>query len=321
MTISAAQDYCTICGSVTLTPLLTVRSNADGPLSGEYLINHCTQCSAGFTSPLPPDSELAKHYQHGVYAKSGGRLNLLLDLLLSTLADQRFREIGRFYNAPGRLLDVGCGKGRFLSRARKYGWDAQGTDTAPGQVLAARERYNLRVSLGEVWEACFADKYFDVVTSWHVLEHLANPHLVVNEIRRILTPGGLFVSEVPNFASWQATIGAEHWFQLDVPRHLVHYTPLAMNRLLEQHGFEVLQTSTFSLELGPFGMLQTLLNRMDLPPNLLFQWLKKTSRCGHGEAAINLAAAFLALVPSLLLEALASAPRRGSVIRTVAKLK
>jgi SAM-dependent methyltransferase len=175
---------------------------------------------------------------------------------------------------------------------------------------------------GELLQAGFPDNSFDVVTAWHVVEHLQDPHALVREVQRILRPGGLFVVEVPNFASWQARLGQDRWFHLDVPRHLLHYTPHALLQLLNHYGLRVVTSHSFSLESGPIGMLLSILNRIGLPPNYLWQWLKRSNSCGNYgfSLAILYSIAVIAISgPALFLETLASSMRAGGIVRVIAQ--
>ena len=117
-----------------------------------------------------------------------------------------------------------------------------------------------RVQRAGIDDAQVAPGSVDVVTLWHVLEHLDVPALALERIGSWLRPGGGLLVGVPNLASLQARIGRERWFHLDVPRHRVHYTPAGLRALLRAHGFDVLETRHVLLEHNPFGMWQTLAN-------------------------------------------------------------
>jgi SAM-dependent methyltransferase len=289
-------------------------SNLDGPLAS-YRVLVCSDCGAGRTDPLPTPERRTEAHDRGVYEVSGGRIQSLVGAALRRLDDRRLRGIRSLGVGSGRIVDLGCGKGRFLSHAALQGFSVVGTDPSPTQVRAARERYGLEVFAGQLWDAGLDAASVDAVTAWHVMEHLTEPDRTLQEIHRVLRPGGVFVCEVPNFASWQSVVGGPHWFQLDPPRHLSHLTLLALRRMLERHGLRPCSVGTFALDLGPFGMLQSALNRAGLEPNGLFRWLKRAGGPRGPRLLAHLGAAAVLAVPSLVAELAATAVRSGGVLR------
>jgi len=115
---------------------------------------------------------------------------------------------------------------------------------------------------------------FDVVTLWHVLEHVPDARSCLECARQCLKPDGRLIVAVPNIDSLEARLGGAHWFHLDLPRHQSHFSLRTLERLLADVGFTPVMTKRFSLEYGPYGMLQTLLNRMGFSHNLLYNALK-----------------------------------------------
>jgi SAM-dependent methyltransferase len=139
------------------------------------------------------------------------------------------------------------------------------------------------------------DASFNVITMWHVLEHLKRPETVLRESWRILRPGGMLVIAVPNAESLQATISGGHWFLLDVPRHLYHFSARNLTRLLRMHGFETLTVRHHSIEYNPFGLLQSMLNLCGFPENLLYDMLRN-KKLSHGRPAPKRRAKLLAIL-------------------------
>jgi 2-polyprenyl-3-methyl-5-hydroxy-6-metoxy-1,4-benzoquinol methylase len=110
---------------------------------------------------------------------------------------ERLLRVTRLLSPPGRLLDVGCGTGSFLRAAEAHGWDVTGTEfSRDGARMAESDGYT--VFTGDLWEAGFPDEGFDVITCWHVIEHVSDPRRLLFEMRRILSPGGLLVLATPN---------------------------------------------------------------------------------------------------------------------------
>lgn len=272
---------------------------------------------------MPSLDQLMPFYNTGVYSKDERRAPAIVDRILSMLADMRLRELEGL-KRPGRLLDVGSGKGRFLSRATRRAWTARGVEPVAGSVALARSRYDVDVVEGTLQEAGFPARSFDAVTMWHVLEHLPDPRAELAEVRRVLDEDGVVALEVPNLASLQAQVGQHRWFHLMLPHHLVHFTPETLRGLLANVGFEILRLRTFSPEHGPFGMLQSMLNRMGGERDFLFHRLKRVPHRGSASAlALTMAATVvggaIAVVPASVAEIGASGAGRGGTIRIFAR--
>jgi SAM-dependent methyltransferase len=148
------------------------------------------------------------------------------------------RQVPR-YRRNGRVLDIGCGSGGYLAFLAEMGWHCAGVETGAKSRAYAQTVLGLDVREGPL-EACgFPDAAFDVVTLWHVIEHLPDPRATLREIGRILKPEGLLLLRTPNVESWEAALFRGNWYGLDAPRHLYLFSPATMERLLRQCGFAV----------------------------------------------------------------------------------
>jgi SAM-dependent methyltransferase len=136
------------------------------------------------------------------------------------------------------MLDAGCGAGALLYRLREIGWETSGVEIDSGAAEAARG-LGLDVRTGTVEEAGFPSGHFDLVTALHVLEHIHRPVEFLNELWRILKPGGLLFIEVPNTRSFNCRVFRGEWFHLDAPRHLCSYSPRSLRCLLRRTGFRM----------------------------------------------------------------------------------
>ena len=166
-------------------------------------------------------------------------------------------------------------------------------------------------------EADIAAGSLDAVTVWHVLEHLDDPGAALAEIHRWLRPRGAVLVGVPNLDSLQARLGGERWYHLDVPRHRVHFTPAGLAALLARHGFEPVRTTHLLAEHNPFGMWQSLVNRLTRTPSYLFHLLKRNAPV-NPELAVTLAALPLAPV-AVAVELAAGLAGRGGTIAVLAR--
>lgn len=142
----------------------------------------------------------------------------------------------------GRLLDVGCASGKFLRQMAAVGWTCSGIEMDPTAAARARQ-VTLDVFTGDPLGAPFAPGSFDLVTAFHVLEHLPDPLGVLRRMLLWLAPGGSVVVEVPNVAGVGARLFGRYWSGLDLPRHLVHFTPVTLTALAERAGGRVVAVS------------------------------------------------------------------------------
>jgi SAM-dependent methyltransferase len=138
----------------------------------------------------------------------------------------------------GRYLDVGCGSGGTLGVAKALGWRVSGIEMDEAAAAKAR-RFTDDLHVGDILEARFADDAFDVVSAFHVLEHVVDPVAVVRRMLEWLTPGGRLIIEVPNAGGLGARLFGRSWVGLELPRHLSHFTPTTLERTVRAAGGEV----------------------------------------------------------------------------------
>ena len=227
------------------------------------------------------------------------------------LFDRQRLSLVRLLAAPGsRLLDAGAGRGRFVAAARAAGYDAVGIEPhAPA---------NAGVRSASIEDAEIAPASLDVVTLWHVLEHLEDPAPALARIRTWLAPGGGLLVGVPNLQSLQARLGGERWYHLDVPRHRVHFTPAGLDALLGSHGFEVIGTRHVLLEHNPFGMWQSLVSRFTRNPSYVYNALKRNALLASSDLLVSALALPLAPVAALA-ELGAGLAGRGGTVAVLAR--
>ena len=239
-----------------------------------YNLSECGKCKIGMLHPFPSEEELAKLYSCGNYrTDSGKRFGFAIEFLIYLGRLRKRRRINQFIKT-GKILDIGCGRGLFLDVMRRGGWDTLGTEFNEETAFYAIKTYGLKIFPGDIARHKLPTGDIDVININQVLEHLKNPNKVIQESYRLLKKGGMLIISVPNLRSLQFAIGKKKWFLLDLPFHLFHFTEEGLCKLLSKNEFKVKYIKRFSLEISPFGWLQTLLNISGIRFNLLYDLLK-----------------------------------------------
>jgi SAM-dependent methyltransferase len=240
----------------------------------------CIECGLGQLDPHPDADALAAFYPPEYYGVAGAKFEPLIEWFVRWVGARHVGLLVHDLPVGARILDVGCGRGVLLSSLADRGYEAHGFEISDTAVEGVDPRTQIRVA-AELAEASYPDGHFDEVILWHVLEHLPSPRETLEEIQRILKPGGRLVVSVPNFSSAQARWFGAAWFHLDLPRHLYHFPAAALQRLLDECGFERRSVHHFSLRQNPFGWVQSALNQVkSLPRNGLYTLLKRNGRPG-----------------------------------------
>ena len=240
-----------------------------------FAVGYCNACRLYVTTPVPPEREAGTYYPKGYYG-SGRRFNPIVEWLLDNLYNYRASQIEQ-HQKPGKVLDIGCGRGLLLHKLRQRGWTPMGTELSEEAASYARDRLGLPVTTQMVEDVKFPDEEFDLVILWHVLEHVQSPRAMLKEVSRILKPGGTLLVAVPNFGSLEAQWSKAGWFHLDVPRHLTHFTRATLAHALNVAGLTVSSTNFFSTEYDFFSFVQSVQNKMGLRHNLLYNLLRTRS--------------------------------------------
>jgi len=269
---------CGLCNSDDASLLFSVKNNDYLGKDEIFSIVKCNNCSFVYTNPRPDRIEVSKYYPQSYYGKDNVRFNKIVEYVLGLIRKNRARAIASLMS-PGRILDIGCGRGKMLSFLKKKKWQTIGTEISAEACRYAQEYLNLEVVPKDLPEIKFPDSYFDVITLFNSLEHLSNPREVLNECKRILKPAGWLIIALPNIDSIQTRIFKNRWFHLDLPRHYSHFSLSTLKEMLNIAGFEIYKLKHFSLEYGPYGVLQSLLNQLRLPYNMLYDVFKsKTAK-------------------------------------------
>jgi len=287
----------------------------------------CETCGTGRLFPMPSEAEIESFYPEDYYGDPAAAKFLLpVEWLVRLIGARHVRFFLRDLAPAARVLDVGCGRGVLLREIAERGFEAHGVEANAAAARGADARAEVRIA-PRLADAGYPAAFFDEVVIWHVLEHLRDPRETLEEVRRILRPGGRLVVAVPNLSSAQARWAGAAWFHLDLPRHLFHFTLSALVRLLERTGFVIESEHHFSLRQNPFGWIQSALNMGSLPRNGLYTLLHERAAQGEQSTTFDLitrlklvAGGAITLVPALILTLLESWFRSGATVHVVARV-
>jgi SAM-dependent methyltransferase len=148
------------------------------------------------------------------------------------------------YKKGGRILDLGCSSGSFLSALPRNRWELYGIEMSQEVAQRARERCGVDVFVGDILDAPFPTGHFDAITCIHVFEHLYQPKEVLAKVAQWLKPGGIFYTLMPNIDSAAFRFFKSYWYALELPRHLFHFSPRSLSYLTDSCGLRVLSLKT-----------------------------------------------------------------------------
>ncbi len=232
---------CPICNS-TETKLFL--SCVDHTVSREtFDIVQCNSCDFRFTNPRPEESKLGEYYKSEEYVSHSntkkGFVNSTYQLVRKYTLLKKLQLISKHFKT-GKILDIGCGTGEFLNTCKIAKWNTLGVEPSPEARKMATENYGLDVR-EELEIKNLESERFDVITMWHVLEHVPKLNERIEDLKRLIKTNGIIIIAVPNCNSLDAKTYKEQWAAYDVPRHLYHFTPKDIESIFKKHGLKTVQ--------------------------------------------------------------------------------
>ena len=227
-----------------------------------FPIYDCSSCGFRFTNKFPSDDSIGRYYDSPDYISHSdsktGLINRLYHFFRKQMLGKKVnlvaKQVGPRLKDNIRILDIGSGTGYFLNAAKEKGYTVTGIEKDSN----AREQaiINFRLDIKDeqsLWS--IENESFDVITLWHVLEHMENLNEVVAKIKSILKPDGVMILALPNHNSHDAKKYKGYWAAYDVPRHLWHFTPDSVEKLLSKHQFNIIKQKTMPLDAFYISML------------------------------------------------------------------
>ncbi|MFY0651555.1 MAG: class I SAM-dependent methyltransferase [Cyclobacteriaceae bacterium] len=227
-------ESCPVCNSRSFQNYIICQ---DASVSNEsFALTKCAECGFIATNPRPNENEISKYYESEDYIshsdKGNNLTNVLYKLVRKFTLRQKLRLLN-FFKTEKQLLDYGCGTGDFIAHCANNGWSVTGIEPNP----QAREIAEKKVgkSVFNKLKKLDADQTFDIITLWHVLEHVHDINKLLKKLKALLSKKGFLIIALPNCDSWDQKHYKEHWAAYDVPRHLHHFNPLTFKTLAKNH--------------------------------------------------------------------------------------
>lgn len=216
-------------------------------IPGEFSVVRCRTCGLIRTNPRPTPSTIGRYYpdDYGPYVSTriSGSIQNEKSLIKRFLGPS-FHRVFRFNTTilpdlpPGKLLEVGCASGAFLSHMAMKGWEVEGVEFSPKAAEHAQAN-GLKVNCGALETAPDPEKLFDLIIGWMVIEHLHDPVAGLSKLARWTKPNGWLAISVPNASSIDFTLFKDAGYALQLPSHLYHFTPRTLTLLLSRSGWRV----------------------------------------------------------------------------------
>lgn len=236
-------NNCPVCGSSKIETFLHGR---DFFSSGEdFDVVKCESCSFKFTKDFPDEENIASYYDSPEYISHSdtrkGLVNSIYHFVRSLMLNKKTSLVNSHSSSKGTLMDIGCGTGYFAGKMKQNGWEVLAIEKNPKAREFVKATWGIDVQ-DTVQLQKIQEKKIDVITLWHVLEHIEQLNETMKLFHAILKDNGTLIIALPNSNSYDAKVYKKYWAAYDLPRHLWHFSPITFSLLAKQHGFEIIQT-------------------------------------------------------------------------------
>jgi 2-polyprenyl-3-methyl-5-hydroxy-6-metoxy-1,4-benzoquinol methylase len=234
-------SICPVCNSININPLLTVKDFSVS--QEEFVVWQCGNCTLRFTQDVPDENNIGRYYKSEEYISHTNTDKGFINKAYQKVRDYTLQQKAKLIEEEtglnrGSILDIGSGTGAFLNTMKEKEWNVKGIEPDQDARKLAKQLYGLSIdeptAINEL-----NDHSFDAITLWHVLEHVHHLHDYVEQLKRLLKSQGKLFIAVPNYQSKDAAAYRLYWAAYDVPRHLYHFSPKAVNVLMQQHRLRI----------------------------------------------------------------------------------
>ncbi|MDR1882167.1 MAG: class I SAM-dependent methyltransferase [Prevotella sp.] len=250
-------DICPVCGNTELVPHLSCKDYLTTRES--FDIYRCKACGFALTQDFPAEDEIDPYYEAPEYISHSdtrqGIINILYHWARKIALKSKSKTVNRYATKKtGMLLDIGAGTGYFLNRMKEQKWIVTGIEKSESARKFAKRKFDIDCQSSDyLYKVC--EKTKDVITMWHVLEHMEHPNRVMEHLFSLLKDDGTAIIALPNKDSFDAVHYREYWAAYDVPRHLWHFSPSCFELLAKKLHFELIDVKPMYFDTFYISML------------------------------------------------------------------
>lgn len=211
----------------------------------EFSFSRCNNCSLIYQHPQPVQTDLTLRYDDNYFEYEINNEEVFFGLMLKTLNDIQFsKRCSGLLDGSAEFLDIGCATGLLLSHMETLGWKGRGVELCLSSAEYGKNIRKLDIFNGTLEEAEYSDNQFSVIHSSHLIEHLTDPSAYIQEVFRILKPGGFLITTTPNASSLQAGLFGKNW-RSAIADHMFLFSLGTLTKLIKTQKFNVIQTGTW----------------------------------------------------------------------------
>lgn len=210
----------------------------------DFQIHECHNCGLLFTEPRPSKDKIGEYYKsEEYYSHQENKKGVIPNLYecIKRINLKRKWQMATKNRQTGKVLDIGCGVGDFIHIMEEKGWETTGIEPSEDAKKIARKRVKAKILAPEDIDK-LNDESQDLITMWHVLEHVDDLKTEVHHLHRLLKKGGRLVLALPNFQSFDAQYYKQFWAAYDVPRHLNHFCKRSITKIFSNSGLKLKTT-------------------------------------------------------------------------------
>lgn len=233
----------------------------------EFQIFECLHCGLLFTEPRPPKDKIGEYYKSEEYYSHQENKKGFIPKLYESIKAINLKakyKIATKGIKKGKVLDIGCGVGDYLHTMETEGWETTGIEPSEEAKAIAKKRMKAQLYSPEEIDQ-LKNESFDLITMWHVLEHVDDLKTEIAHLERLLKRGGRLVLALPNYKSYDANYYKEYWAAYDVPRHLNHFCKISIGNIFKNSQLKWIETKRLRWDAYYISFMSEQYKRHSLP--------------------------------------------------------